>query len=100
MKPLFEWDAGNTQKLDLVRKSGRLFSIDEIESVYDDPALIVFSTYPDPVSTEPRYLAIGVCNTGTVLTVTFVVRHGVIRVFNAWKTKGSKLKQYHGQKAK
>ncbi len=86
--------------MDLVRKSGRLFTIDEIERVFDDPDLLIFSTYPDPVSDEPRYLAIGLCNTGIVLTVTFVVRTGIVRVFNVWKAKGSKIKQYHEQKNK
>lgn len=52
MKLFFEWDTRNTAKLDQVRQSGRLFTIDEIESVFDDPYVLTLPTYADPVSNE------------------------------------------------
>lgn len=96
----FEWDSGNLTKMEKVSASGRHFSISEIESVFQDLLVITQTTYSDPISDEDRYITFGMSNQSRVVSVVFVVRTGRISVFNVWKTKGSKLKEYHGQKAK
>lgn len=94
---MFEWDAGNLAKLDLIRDSGRIFYQDEIESVFDDTNQLIILSYPDAQTGEERYLLRGLSNQSRVLSVIFVVRPpgDRIRVINVWRTKGAKLKEYH-----
>lgn len=97
----FQWDQGNLDKLELVRQSGRYFTVDELESVFTDPFKYLKETYPDPVSNEKRYIMIGTTNQNQVVSVVFVFKgilNDKIRIFNCWKTKGSVLKEYHAQK--
>ncbi len=97
----FQWDQGNLDKLDLVRQSGRYFSVDELESVFVDPFKDLRETYPDPVNGEKRYIMVGTTNQNQVVSVVFVFKgilNDKIRIFNCWKTKGSVLKEYHAQK--
>lgn len=98
MAYLFEWDSGNLQKMALIRQSGREISVSEVESVFEDPSKLTQLSYPDPNTGEPRYLTWGMSNQNRVISVIFVTRAGKIRVVNTWKTKGSKLKQYHAEK--
>ena len=94
----FEWDIGNLSKLDLVAKSGRKYFPDEIESVFYDEYKIVNTANEDPISGEKRFYVIGLSNLNNILVVIFVARNGKIRIFNAWKAKGSKLKLYNNEK--
>jgi len=94
----FEWDRGNLSKIELIHSSGRIISIAEVESVFDDPFKLTELSYPDPSTKEQRYLTWGMSNQERVISVIFVVRSGKIRVINTWKTKGTKLKQYHAER--
>ncbi len=96
----FEWNFGNLQKLEKVKASGRDFTRDELESIFNDTNKIIGETTTDPISGEQRYICIGLSNLSRVLSVIFVSRidsdgEPTIRIFNGWKTKGSKLKLYH-----
>lgn len=96
----FEWDSGNLEKLDKVRASGRDFTQDELESAFYDPNQIIGETYSDEISGEPRYICIGMSNLNRVINVVFVKRTDAdgepkLRIFNASKTKGNKLKTYN-----
>ena len=99
MRPLFEWDNGNLSKLEKVRVSGRHFTIDEIESVFDDPEGMVDDGHSDPKTREARYKLTGLSNQNRVLSVIFVFREDKIRIFNVWRAKQTTLKQYYAQKA-
>lgn len=96
----FDWDSGNLSKLDLVVKSGRKYYPDEIESVFYDEYKIIGTAKEDLISGEKRFYAIGQSSLKNILVVIFVVRNGKIRVFNAWKAKGAKLKKYNNEKSK
>lgn len=72
-----------------------VFTREEMESVFADPFRIVETTHPDPITGETRYIAYGRSIEEQVISVIFVVRNRRIRIFNVWKTKGSKLKRYH-----
>lgn len=96
----FEWDSGNLEKMEKVRASGRDFTQDELESAFHDPYKQILETYPDEISGEPRYLCIGRSNLNRVINVVFVKRTDAdgqpkLRIFNAAKTKGTKLKAYN-----
>lgn len=91
----FEWDSGNLTKMDAVRRSGRFFTREEMESVFADPFRRVETTHPDPITGETRYIAYGRSSEEQVISVIFVIRNRRIRIFNVWKTKGRKLKHYH-----
>lgn len=95
MKYKFDWDDGNIAKIQLVKISGRIFGISEIESIFQDENKIFTESYPDVITGEARYQALGKSNKGTILVVTFVYRNEKIRVFNVWKAKQSKLKNYN-----
>ncbi len=95
MKYKFEWDNGNLAKMELVRKSGRIFSIAEIESVFDDKNKIFHESYPDLITQEQRYQVVGKTLKGIVIVLTFTYRNNKIRVFNVWKAKQAKLKLYN-----
>lgn len=94
---LFQWDAGNLTKLELVHKSGRNFTIDEAESVFADPDRLIETASPDNKTGEQRYKATGLSNQNRVISVIFVLRVGQIRIFNVWKAKQTALKNYHAQ---
>ncbi len=94
----FEWDSGNLTKMALIRQSGREIAVAEVESVFADPFKLTQLSYPDPNSAEPRYLTWGMSNQNRVISVIFVARANKIRVVNTWKTKGTKLKEYHAEK--
>ncbi|GAB3953820.1 hypothetical protein GCM10028805_38310 [Spirosoma harenae] len=96
----FEWDDGNLAKLKQVQESGRIFYVEEIESVFADPNQIVTLTYSDPKTDEERYEIRGMSNQNQVLTVIFVVRQpgDRIRPINVWRTKQTKLKEYESQR--
>ena len=91
----FEWDSGNLKKMDLIRKSGREFTIQELESVFYDDSAITEKTTFDFITGEQRYIIYGKSNQNSVICVMFVVRNHKIRIFNFWKAKGSKLKKYN-----
>jgi len=91
----FEWDSGNLTKMEAVLRSGRFFTREEMESIFDDPLRIVETTDPDPITGETRLIAFGLSNQGQVISVIFVLRNRRIRIFNVWKTKGNKLKRHH-----
>lgn len=95
--PPFQWDAGNLNKLDQVKQSGRNVTVDEIESVFSDPDHLTETSYPDPKTGEPRYKITGLSNLNRVISVIFVLRDGQIRVFNVWRAKQTALKNYYGQ---
>ncbi len=92
MKYEFDWDLGNLHKINIVNKE-RGFSIDEIESVFGDSKHYLEPTYTGD-NGEKRYLCVGKSVKNRVVTIVFTLRNGKIRPFNAWKTKGSKLKKY------
>ncbi|MFD1145493.1 BrnT family toxin [Larkinella insperata] len=97
----FQWDAGNLEKLEKVRASGRFFTVGELESVFDDPEQLVETSYPDERTGEPRYRIIGQSNQNRVISVIFVLRGekgDEIRIINAWKTKQAPLKRYYEQR--
>lgn len=94
----FDWDIGNLSKLDLVAKSGRKYYPDEVESVFYDEYKIIGTATEDPISGEKRFYVIGQSNLNNILVVIFVARNGKVRIFNAWKAKGAKLKQYNNEK--
>lgn len=91
----FEWDNANLAKIDLVKKSGRIFSINEIESVFEDENKHFEESYPDVLTNEQRYQVTGKSNKGIILIITFVFRNRKIRVFNVWRAKQTKLKKYN-----
>lgn len=93
----FEWDEGNRMKVEKVRASGRDFTIDETESVFDDPDRLLETSYPDEKTGEPRYKVTGLSNQNRVINVILVFRDGQIRIFNVWKAKQTSLKKYHAQ---
>jgi uncharacterized DUF497 family protein len=91
----FEWDNANIAKIALVKKSGRIFSINEIESVFEDENKFFEESYPDVLTNESRFQVIGRSNKDNILIITFVFRNGKVRIFNVWKAKQSKLKKYN-----
>lgn len=93
----FQWDAGNLTKLEKICSSGRDLTVDEIESVFDDPHRLIESSYPDTQTNESRYKVTGLSNQNRVISVIFVIRNGEIRIFNVWKTKQTTLKRYYAQ---
>ncbi len=93
----FEWDEGNLTKLEKVRSSGRNLTVDETESVFDDPNRLFRTSYPDEKTGEPRYRVTGLSNQNRIISVIFVIRAGKIRIFNAWKAKQTALKEYYAQ---
>lgn len=94
MNYLFEWDTANLTKMELVKKSGRNFTISELESVFYDKNSITEKTTIDFITSEQRYIIYGKSNENRIICVIFVVRTK-IRIFNFWKAKGSKLKKYN-----
>ncbi|GAB4019284.1 BrnT family toxin [Spirosoma koreense] len=93
----FEWDEGNLTKFDKIRSSGRNLTVDESESVFDDPKRLFRTSYPDEKTGEPRYRVTGLSNQNRIISVIFVIRAGKIRIFNAWKAKQTALKEYYAQ---
>lgn len=93
----FEWDEGNISKLEKVRNSGRNLTVDETESVFDDPKRLFRTSYPDEKTGELRYKVTGMSNQNRLISVIFVLRDGKIRIFNAWKAKQTALKEYYAQ---
>ena len=93
----FEWDEGNISKLEKVRSSGRNLTVDETESVFEDPNRLFLTSYPDEKTGEPRYKVTGLSNQNQIVSVIFVIRDGKIRIFNAWKAKQTALKEYYAQ---
>lgn len=91
----FEWDSGNLSKISLVKKSGRIIEVEEIESVFSDVNKIFEESYPDVFTDEKRFQVIGKGNQNRILIITFVYRYGKIRVFNVWRAKQTKLKKYN-----
>ena len=87
----FEWDA-NKEKAN-IEKHGVDFSL--AAKAFDDPARVIEADTKHS-SGEPRYLCFG-CVEGKTLTVRFVMRQGVIRVFGAgeWR-KGRKIYEKNG----
>lgn len=65
--------------MDAVRRSGRFFTREEMESVFADPFRIVETTQPDPITGETRYIAYGRSIEERVISVIFVVRNRRIR---------------------
>ena len=93
----FEWNEGNLSKLEKIRISGRNLTVDETESVFEDPSRLFRTSYPDEKTGEPRYRVTGLSNQNRIISVIFVIRDGRIRIFNAWKAKQTALKEYHAQ---
>ena len=90
----FEWDTGKLSKMELVKKSGRIFTVSELESVFEDKNAITEKTTLDFITGEQRFIVYGKSSEDRVICVIFVIRTK-IRIFNFWKLKGLKLKKYY-----
>ena len=75
--PDFQWDKGNETHI-IDQYPIRANTIDEIESLFDDPA---FAPLPDRIDQygEQRYKAIAQSNPNRILYVAFSIRNGQIR---------------------
>ena len=94
----FQWDEGNLAKFDKILGSGRTFTVDETESIFNDTHRLIETSYPDEYTNEARYKITGLSNQNRVISVIFVIRAGTIRIFNVWKAKQTALNNYHAQK--
>ncbi len=93
----FDWDEGNSAKVKWIKEIRHPdISIAEIESVFDDEKLLVYSALA--IHSEIRYCAVGKSNKNRILSVIFAWRNHKIRPINAWKTKGQKRSDYLQQK--
>lgn len=89
----FELDTGNLRKLRIV-KVIRAIDLDEILSVFEDENLDIYPAKDDPVSSEKRFMTVGMSSGKRVISVIFTIRENKIRPFNAWQTKGNKKSSY------
>ncbi len=78
MNVLVEWDEGNTKHV-LVDHPERGNTIEEVESILQEPNRITKFDRLDSKTGEPRYFTLGVGTEGIVKYVAFVVRNGKIR---------------------
>ncbi|MDD2710844.1 MAG: BrnT family toxin [Verrucomicrobiae bacterium] len=80
----FEWDSSKG-KANLVKHG---VDFETAQAAFDDPRRILLST-PGKSVMEPRYWCIGMVN-GGILTVSFTLRAGHVRIINAGYFKKGK----------
>ena len=90
-KTEFDWDRSNLHKLNITNAK-RGISREELESVFDDPDIIV--QVNKFAGGEKRYQTFGLSNQGRLIFVIFALRDNKIRYVTAWQiaSKGRKEK--------
>lgn len=89
----FQWDNGNIKHI-IHDHPERANSIEEVESVFDDPYLRVTPNRIDLLG-EQRLEGVGLSNQGRILAVIFAYRNDQIRPISCWPANRSTRKRYH-----
>lgn len=88
----FEWDSHNMRHiLDDYPERGN--SISEVESIFSDPFVIY--RINSGISTEQRYRAIGLSNSGRIKVVIFTVNSSKIRPISCWEANTQTKRVYY-----
>lgn len=85
----FEWDPAKASSNAI--KHGVEFT--EAVTVFGDPLEIVIPD-PDHSVGEPRYLSVGISNTGRLLVVAYTQRNGRIRLISAREATARERETY------
>ena len=90
--PDFQWDTGNIKHV-IQDYPERQNTIEEIESVFDDPN---FNPVPDRLDSrgEQQYSGVGLSNQNRLLFVAFSFRDGYIRLFSGRPASRKSRNQY------
>lgn len=95
--PEFQWDSGNIKHI-IHDYPERANTIEEVESVFDDPN---FQPIPDRVDSrgEQQYSGVGLSNQNRLLFVAFSYRNGQIRPISC-RPAGRKARNTYAQDEK
>ena len=93
----FEWDEANRNHI-LYDYPERNNTVEEVESTFDDPFLII--ALDRIVAGEERYTAVGIGTNNIVRVVVFVFQNDFIRPISSWAAKKKIQKFYHEQRRK
>lgn len=89
----FQWDNGNINHI-IHQYPNRANTIEEVESLFEDPNFIVNPNQIDSVG-EQRFEGIGLSNQGRVLAIIFAYRNDQIRPISCWPANHSTRKRYY-----
>lgn len=88
----FEWDSNNLQHV-IIDHADRENTVDEIESIFEDPNLIIKAGRKNV--NEQRFEAIGMGNSQNVKYVVFVINNGLIRPISCWLANRQNTRYYY-----
>jgi uncharacterized protein len=89
---LFELDSNNLQHI-LIDYPERENTVSEVESIFDDPNLII--KIGRRRGDEQRFYAIGMGNSQKVRYVVFTVNNGHIRPISCWPANRQTPREYY-----
>ncbi|OJV19651.1 MAG: hypothetical protein BGO21_21550 [Dyadobacter sp. 50-39] len=88
----FEWDDNNLRHI-ILDYPERGNKVEEIESVFDDPNLVIQAGRRN--QWEQRFEAVGRGNSQILKVVIFTVNHGVIRPISCWSANKQTIRYYY-----
>lgn len=88
----FEWDSNNLKHISEDHPE-RKNTVDEVESVFDDPYLVIREGAR--LAGEQRFNAIGKGNSQVIKVVVFTTNEGLIRPISCWPANKQTIRYYH-----
>lgn len=88
----FEWDSNNLQHI-ITDHPERKNTVDEVESIFDDPNLIIKVGRRE--INEQRFTAVGIGNSQMVKHVVFTINNGRIRPISCWPANRQTIRYYY-----
>jgi uncharacterized protein len=88
----FEWDFNNLQHI-ITDHPERENTVDEVESVFEDPNLIIKVGRRNVE--EQRFNAVGIGNSQKVKHVVFTINNGLIRPISCWSANRQTTRYYY-----
>jgi uncharacterized DUF497 family protein len=85
----FEWDEAKAA----ANRAKHGVAFDEAKSIFDDPLYVDFYD-PEHSSHEPRYIVIGMSQSGRLLIVSYTERSETIRLISARELTPSERETY------
>lgn len=88
----FEWDSHNLKHV-IEDHPERKNTVEEVESVFDDPNLVMKTGIRS--DDEQRFHALGIGNSQVIKVVVFTINEGLIRPVSCWPANKQTIRYYY-----